>query len=292
MGPADTLYETLPAAVQTVAKKGYIVLNPSISWKKWHRTPKAFVDRFFDDEDEYESYAAEFWDSQIVDICRSAQNAVSDDVTIYDAHRDECECLYALIRKRKPTTLVETGVYHGVSTASILLALEANATGTLYSIDNAIDAHNDENSIENESRPRTPRKRRHFRRDRPSCAEPGTHVLPAGREPGWIIPDDLRDRWELRTGKRQRELPVLLSDLGDLDLFLHDSEHSVSGMLFEFEAAWEWLRPGGLLVSLHIDWNSAFTTFVNERACEHGLMTYTYHGDFDIPCSSGYGIKQ
>src|SRR5436190_4172273 len=43
--------------------------------------------------------------------------------------------LYAILRKLRPAAAVETGVCNGVSTAFLLLALEANAAGELYAVD-------------------------------------------------------------------------------------------------------------------------------------------------------------
>jgi hypothetical protein len=271
-----------------VAQHGYVLLVPGLSWWKWHNTHEEFVDRFFDGAAEYDRYAAEFVNSDIAEICGKAAASAGEDVTIWDAHREECERLYALLRKRQPDTVVETGVYHGVSTASMLIALDANGTGTLYSIDNSTATDRERSRPDGGTVTRIP----YVRRARPSCAEPDSHDLPPDEEPGWIIPEDLRDQWELRTGPSQRELPTLLSDLGTVDFFLHDSEHSTVGMLFEFDLAWEWLRPGGMMVSPHIDWNDAFETFVEERTADHGLMTYTYVGEHERACLSGYVVRE
>src|SRR5436190_22702964 len=43
--------------------------------------------------------------------------------------------LFAVLRKLRPAVAVETGVCNGVSTAFLLLALDANGTGELHSLD-------------------------------------------------------------------------------------------------------------------------------------------------------------
>jgi predicted O-methyltransferase YrrM len=86
-------------------------------------------------------------------------------------------------------------------------------------------------------------------------------VVPTGKEPGWIIPDHLRHRWELTIGRSQDRLPTLLGELGKIDLFLHDSEHSYDCMSFEFRTAFGHLRSGGILASDDASWNSAFEDF-------------------------------
>lgn len=277
-------YGRLPDAVQPLAKHGYYLLHPLRSWRKIRkvdRTTAAFVDRYFESDDEFEAYSREFFEGRIVDVCREASAAVGDDHSIYDAHRDECRKLYALVRKLEPDTVVETGVYHGVSTTSMLLALDENGAGTLHSIDaSPLPDAPDRSGAKRERR-------------RPSCAERGTQTLPQGREPGWIVPEDLRDRWELTVGRPRRELPPLLADLGGVDLFFHDSEHSASGMLFEFVLAWEWLAPGGVILSCHVDWNDAFDTFVAEYPAEPGRASFEYSGreGYPEPCTCAYALK-
>jgi len=146
--------------------------------------------------------------------------------------------LYALVRHLRPTTAVETGVANGFSTAFLLLALERNGEGHLHSIDlprivgedDAVDFYEGE----------------------------GRAGVPPERMPGWLVPDHLRERWTLRLGKSQDELPPLLETLPELDFFMHDSEHSYECMSFEFGAAWPRLREGGVLVSDDVNSTAAF----------------------------------
>jgi predicted O-methyltransferase YrrM len=154
--------------------------------------------------------------------------------------------LFAVLRKLRPAVAVETGVCNGVSTAFLLLALDANGTGELHSLDLPEVAGED--------------------------YEPGTFsdgkggaVIPAGQEPGWMIPERLRTRWHLTIGRSQDELPGMLARLGTIDFFLHDSEHSEACMRFEFEAAWAALRDGGVLAADDVNTNAAFADFAAGR---------------------------
>jgi predicted O-methyltransferase YrrM len=167
---------------------------------------------------------------------------------------DEGLRLYELLRDLEPRVAVETGVCNGVSTAFVLLALERNGAGELHSI------------------------------DLPEVAgeeyEAGTFwdgkggaVIPPGKEPGWMVPSELRDRWHLVLGRSQDELPGLLERLGGIDFFMHDSEHSYACMSFEFREAWEALREGGVLVADDVNVNTAweeFTRAVERRPEELG----------------------
>ena len=153
--------------------------------------------------------------------------------------------LYALVRELQPETLVETGVCNGFSTAFLLLALDRNGVGELHSL----------------------RPAGYGRRGvRPGTFWEGKRgaAIPPGKEPGWVIPDELRGRWRLVLGRSQEELPPLVERLGTLDFFMHDSEHSYECMRFEFETAWPALRDDGVLVADDWDWNDAFMELARE----------------------------
>ncbi len=134
--------------------------------------------------------------------------------------------LYAATRILKPEVVVETGVANGVSSAYILRALERNSKGDLYSIDLGANDH-----------------------------------LPEGKSIGWVVPEELRDRWKLLLGDARDMLPGLLEKLRRVDIFLHDSDHSYEHMMWEFKNAWQALTSGGLLISDDIWVNTSFFDF-------------------------------
>ena len=57
-------------------------------------------------------------------------------------------------------------------------------------------------------------------------------------------------------------LPSLLRDLGEVDIFIHDSRHTYDHMKFEFDLAYPHIRRGGLLLADDALWNSAFQDVV------------------------------
>lgn len=150
--------------------------------------------------------------------------------------------LYAIIRITKPNTIVETGVFEGAGSCAILLALERNKKGRLYSI------------------------------DFPSLP------LPLNKTTGWRIPQHLRSRWNLIIGRSSEELQKLLTYLGEIDMFLHDSEHSYENMHFEYETAWEHIREGGLFLSHDITRNSAFRGFAMLHNKKYFYMLHNLAG--------------
>jgi hypothetical protein len=136
---------------------------------------------------------------------------------------------YAAIRAITPNLVVETGIANGVSSAYLLLALQKNGRGQLHSI---------------------------------GLSDPA--FVPAGREPGWLVPSWLRGRWQIHFGDATEILPGLLPQLGMIDAFIHDSRHTYEHMLWEFETAYPFLGPGKLLLADDATWNSAFLDFARK----------------------------
>ena len=193
--------------------------------------------------DHLEHRAAEFWDT-VQGETAPGHRYNTGRVTGRDGY-DEGFRLYRLLRDLRPQVAVETGVCNGVSTAFLLLALEDNGEGELHSID-------------------LPEVAGEEYEQGTFWDGKGGAVIPPGKEPGWMVPTELRDRWHLLLGRSQDELPPLLERLGSIDFFMHDSEHSYECMSFEFRAAWDALREGGVLVADDVNVNSAWVEFVRE----------------------------
>ena len=158
--------------------------------------------------------------------------------------------LYTLARVEKPDRVVETGVASGRSSTAFLRALYENDSGHLYSID-----------LPHYHAPGTA----------PSLytTEEGNRELegfvPEGKTPGWLVPEQLRSRWTLILGDSKKELPTLLGELGAINLFYHDAEHTHEAMAREFDSAWPVIQEGGFLISDDTDWNIAWKEFITEK---------------------------
>lgn len=135
---------------------------------------------------------------------------------------------YAVCRATKPSVFVETGVAYGVTSSFILKALEINGSGKLYSVDRA---------------PFVPR---------------AAHFI------GALIPEELRHNWQLHRGESKKLLPPLLSKLGGVDVFLHDSRHTYGNMRAEFRAVAPYLSKRGILIADDVNRNVAFQEWVTE----------------------------
>ena len=151
---------------------------------------------------------------------------------------------YVLCRLSQPSVVVETGVWYGVSSAFILEAFQANGKGELHSIDlpNA----------------------RYVRED----GDETTDAVGNPGNTGRLVPAHLRHRWHLILGRAQKRLSPLLESLSEIDMFVHDGEHTFKAMMLEFDVAYRFLKGGGILISDDIHFNNAFPQFVQKTDCE------------------------
>ena len=144
--------------------------------------------------------------------------------------------LYVATRLLAPEVVIETGCLTGWDSAVLLQALARNHAGRLYTID-------------------LPAKPGQFSQ---LGADQG---LPAGFEPGFLVPDSLRDRWTLLIGNVRDELLPLLEKVRSVDLFYHDSEHTYVQMMWEYTTAWPYLTEDAIVVSDDIAWNRSLWDF-------------------------------
>lgn len=147
--------------------------------------------------------------------------------------------VWCLTRHLRPMNVIETGVAHGVTSRFILEALERNACGHLWSI------------------------------DRPPMEREWQNQI------GAAVNGQLRHRWSYILGSSRRRLPSLLSQVGKVDLFIHDSLHSERNVRFEMDSIWAALTPGGAIVVDDIDVNRGFYSF-----------TQRLRGDPSIVCDA------
>jgi hypothetical protein len=133
--------------------------------------------------------------------------------------------IWCLTRHLKPKKIVETGVAHGVTSRCVLEAMGRNEDGHLWSID-------------------LPPVERFWR-----------------QQVGAAVGDQFADRWTYISGSSRRRLPALLSSLGEIDLFIHDSLHSERNVRFELDRVWGVVAPNGAVVVDDVDANWGFRSF-------------------------------
>lgn len=138
---------------------------------------------------------------------------------------------YALIRETKPKIVIETGTADGCLTSWILSAMHRNNLGKLLSIDIP-----------------------------PQKGKLTMTTSLSINNVGHLIPQAYRDRWEYHEGDAKVLLPKLLIE-NDVDIFIHDSMHTRTHMLFEYNCARALMRPNTIIISHDILWNKAFFSF-------------------------------
>jgi Methyltransferase domain len=137
---------------------------------------------------------------------------------------------WCLVHHLRPAKVVETGVARGISSRFILEAFVHNQRGHLWSV------------------------------DLPPPLDRGLH-----NQIGTAVPDNLRDRWTYVRGSTRRRLPGLLREVGEIDLFIHDSRHTERNLMFELQHAWAALRQNGVAVADDVDLNCGFHAFKDSR---------------------------
>lgn len=162
------------------------------------------------------------WD-EVISLLRPVDSSVA---TRHDADRALALAAYCATRHRRPVRVVETGVARGITSRMVLEALERNGSGHLWSID-----------------------------------------LPPLRDPwrgevGRAVPSRLLPRWTYVRGSSRRRLSRVVRDLGQIDVFIHDSLHTEANLLFELGAVWERAPAGGVIIADDIHMHSALSKFV------------------------------
>ncbi|MGA7242212.1 MAG: class I SAM-dependent methyltransferase [Terracidiphilus sp.] len=185
------------------------------------------------------SAAAEFsdlWPAVIKEIEAKGIQAGPESFQCWnDGDAGLVRAIWCLVRHLKPKKIVETGVAHGVTSRFILEALERNGDGHLWSID-------------------LPPMERDWR-----------------EQVAVAVGDRYADRWSYIRGSSRRRLPELLTLIGQVDLFIHDSLHSERNVRFELDRAWPVLGQSGAVVVDDIDANWGFQSF-NRSFSGHPTM--------------------
>jgi hypothetical protein len=156
---------------------------------------------------------------------------VPGDTTAWESRIVLLRMLATLMRLSPPTVAIEIGVERGFSSSVLLEAMNRAGSGRLFSID-----------------------------------MPALRGTSQGFT-GSVIPSTLRDRWELVLGPSQQRLPSLLERIDQVDLFLHDGDHSYESQREDLELVWPHVRKGGIVVVDDV-WSPALIDFagaVGER---------------------------
>jgi len=175
--------------------------------------------------------------------------------------------IYVLIRHLKPQTVLETGIYYGGNSAFALRALDRNESGRMISIDYP------------DSQIRQAGNARHV-------LVGDSEFYDAALRPGFIVPTNLRGRWEPIEGDSLKVIPQL--DVG-IDFYLHDSDHSMQFLTKEIAAAWPKLTEKAVILVDDIDWSNAFFALCVDKRLYPLLLTD--NGKDDLRVRTGLVLR-
>ena len=132
--------------------------------------------------------------------------------------------LYSLIRLSRPGKVVETGVANGHSSYFLLNGLLKNGSGELYSFDVKDDV-------------------------------------------GTLLSEREKREWHLSVlpnRNKKDHFRAKLKEIGNVDIFIHDSNHFYYWQTFEYASVWGYIKSGGFLLSDDVDSSYAFLDFCKE----------------------------
>jgi predicted O-methyltransferase YrrM len=152
------------------------------------------------------------------------------------------ELLYLLTRLIRPALALETGVAAGWSTSAILAAMRANESGLLLSSDFPF-----------------------FR-----LADPERYI-------GYVVPDDLKRRWTLRTKGDRRNLEEFLLPDTRVDLVHYDSDKTRNGREFFLRRVRPHLTNRHVIVMDDIQDNLVFREYAERQ---RAFRVFEYEGKY------------
>ncbi|MEV4299041.1 class I SAM-dependent methyltransferase [Microbispora rosea] len=152
------------------------------------------------------------------------------------------ELLYLMTRLIRPALALETGVAAGWSTAAILAAMRANDTGHLLSSDFPF-----------------------FR-----LAAPERYI-------GYVVPDDLKQRWSLRIKGDRRNLEEFLLPDTRVDLVHYDSDKTRNGREFFLRRVRPHLTDRHVMVMDDIQDNLVFREYAERQPV---FRVFEYEGKY------------
>jgi Methyltransferase domain len=163
---------------------------------------------------------------------------------------------WCAVRHLRPEKVIETGVARGVTSRLILEAMSLNGDGHLWSV------------------------------DLPHPLRPELH-----NETGSAVSPEIRDRWTYVRGSSRSRLPALVSRLGKVDMFVHDSLHTARNMRFELRTVWPAMDRGGLVLVDDVE-NQAFRDFVQEAGGPPSAVIRSADGPWMFGVVSKVGPKE
>jgi Methyltransferase domain len=175
-----------------------------------------------------------------------------------DADSALSRAAWCTMRHTCPDVVIETGVARGVTSRVVLEAMRCNDRGHLWSI------------------------------DLPHPFDLGLHA-----QTGAAVTDACRSRWSYIEGSSSQRLAPLVTSVGRVDLFIHDSLHTAKNTVFEMDQAASAMPPGGVMLVDDISTHEGFARFARQHPWYQTLVcpSTDRQGLFGIAVNAGPGAR-
>lgn len=147
-----------------------------------------------------------------------------------DAETALCQAVWCVALHTRPEHVIETGVAHGVTSRVVLEALRENDAGRLWSI------------------------------DLPFPFDPRLHA-----ETGAAVTEQCRPRWTYLEGSSRQRLPALVAEVGQVQMFIHDSLHTARNTMFEMAQVAAAMATGAVMLVDDIGTHDGFAVFARDN---------------------------
>lgn len=161
--------------------------------------------------------------------------------TYFNSGKETLQILHGICTRSTPQLVVETGVANGFSTIQLLESMPKGATLISFDVEYKSQM-NVLNLVEFDNN-----SQQKFSQD----------ILQK-----WVYVN--LDGKTIRS-RRKDITNCIEKSVGKIDLWYHDSDHSYTWQIWEYEMAWNALRIGGFLISDDIDSSMAFYDFVEKK---------------------------
>lgn len=207
---------------------------PSKEYLDWLSEESVDIDQFC------QSLDAKLWEEagQYVKVLEASGAEIAKELPFKMGGPGACRLLFFLARRKHPSSIVETGVALGYTSATFLEALKRNGSGKLFSSD---------------------------------FPYPG--IPNSEQYVGIVVPKALRDEagWAPLLDGDESNLPAIAGAAGEVEIFHYDSDKSYQGRARALELLKGNLTPSSIIVFDDIHENSHFQDYCasNPSAQKH-----------------------
>jgi len=98
---------------------------------------------------------------------------------------------------------------------------------------------------------------------------------------GVVVPDELKSNWDLKIFENdvKNSFKKLVSSIPEIDMFLHDSDHTYNWQYFEYSTVLNKIKEGGLFMSDDVDNSYAFIDFYKKIKDKYDMINFVTYGN-------------